>query len=64
MWPVTEMAWPVTLVALFNTDSEPKTNSTSKYSEGYVSLLHFRKMCIDFPKGQILLSPAIQIIYM
>ena len=29
MWPVTEMVWSVTLVALFNTDSEPKTNSTS-----------------------------------
>ena len=35
MWPVTEMVWSATLVALFNTDSEPKTNSTclSRYQE-------------------------------
>ena len=30
VWPVTEKVWSVTLVALFNTDKEPKTNSTTK----------------------------------
>ena len=30
MWPVTEKLWSFTMVALFNTDNEPKTNITSK----------------------------------
>ena len=30
MWPVIEKMWSFTMVALFNTDNEPKTNITSK----------------------------------
>ena len=52
MPPVTEKVWSVTLVALVITGNEPKTNSVSKKSEVYMSLLHFRKSTSIIPRAK------------